>query len=55
MQDGTAIPAEEAGAWLRKNQPEISLRWEAADEHDEDAYQRLLRLLFSPRTGTPTP
>lgn len=55
MQDGTAIPADEAGAWLRKNQPEVTIRWEAADEHDEDAYRRLLKLLFSPRADTAAP
>lgn len=55
MQDGTAIPADEAGAWLRKNQPKVTIRWEAADEHDEDAYRRLLKLLFSPRADTAAP
>jgi hypothetical protein len=59
MQDGKAIQAEEAGQWLRENladtpEPKISIRWDAADEHDEDAYRRLLKLLFSPRADTPT-
>lgn len=53
MQDGSAR-SEEAGAWLRENKPEISIRWDAADEHDEDAYRRLLELLFSPRADTGT-
>ncbi|MFF9268645.1 hypothetical protein [Streptomyces rochei] len=55
MQDGTAIPAEEAGAWLRKNQPSVSLRWTEIDTPDEDAYRRLLKLLFSPRADTAAP
>lgn len=55
MQDGERITADEAGAWLREHQPEVTIRWEAADEHDEDAYRRLLKLLFSPRTGTAAP
>lgn len=54
MQDGKAIPAEEAGQWLRTNKPEISIRWEAAEAHDEDAYRRLLKLLFSPRADSGT-
>ncbi|UQA91672.1 hypothetical protein [Streptomyces halobius] len=49
MQDGKVIPAEEAGAWLRKNKPEIDIRWTVNEEHDEDTYRRLLKLLFSPR------
>jgi hypothetical protein len=49
MQDGEAVPAEAAGEWLRTKRPEISIRWDAAEEHDEDAYRRLLKLLFSPR------
>lgn len=48
MQDGTEMPAEEAGEWLRQNNPEISISWEPAENQDEDAYWRLLRLLFSP-------
>jgi hypothetical protein len=46
--------SEEAGAWLRANKPEISIRWDKADEHDPDAYRRLLKLLFSPRADTGT-
>lgn len=53
MQDGESR-AEEAGKWLRKNRPEISLRWEEAGERDQDAYERLLKLLFSPRADTGT-
>ena len=53
MQDGERITADEAGAWLREHQPEVTIRWEAAGEHDEDAYRRLLKLLFSPRADTP--
>lgn len=52
MQDGNEIPAEEAGQWLRKNKPEISIRWGVSDEHDQDAYRRLLKLLFSPRADS---
>ncbi|NJP50113.1 hypothetical protein HCJ93_08515 [Streptomyces sp. SBST2-5] len=48
MQDGKDIPAEEAGQWLRQNNPDIRITWETAEEHDEDAYRRLLKLLFSP-------
>lgn len=55
MQDGDATPAEEAGEWLRKNKPEISIRWDVEEEHDPDAYGRLLRLLFSPRADGGTP
>ncbi|MFF3500464.1 hypothetical protein [Streptomyces sp. NPDC003247] len=54
MQDGDATRAEAAGEWLRKKKPEISIRWEKAEEHDPDAYERLLRLLFSPRADTGT-
>jgi hypothetical protein len=54
VQDGNAIPADEAGEWLRKNKPEISIRWKAGTEHDEDAYRRLLKLLFSPRADSGT-
>lgn len=51
MQDG-AIQAEEAGAWLREHKPQVSIRWDVNDEHDQDAYERLLKLLFSPRAGS---
>ncbi|MCX5374174.1 hypothetical protein OG613_08095 [Streptomyces sp. NBC_00015] len=36
------------------NKPENSIRWDAADEHDEDAFRRLLKLLFSPRADSGT-
>jgi hypothetical protein len=57
MQDGTSLPAEEAGQWLRENlrdtpEPKISMRWDVNDEHDEDAYRRLLKLLFGPRADS---
>jgi hypothetical protein len=53
--DGKAIQrAEEAGEWLRAKRPEISIRWTEAEDHDEDAYRRLLKLLFSPRVDTGT-
>ncbi|MFF3363616.1 hypothetical protein [Streptomyces misionensis] len=59
MQDGDAIRAEEAGEWLRKRfkdepEPKISIRWSANEAADEDAYGRLLKLLFSPRAGSGT-
>jgi hypothetical protein len=54
MQDGEAIPADAAGAWLRTNKPEISIRWETSDESDPDAYRRLLKILFSPRADSGT-
>ncbi|MEU5764928.1 hypothetical protein ABZ782_03275 [Streptomyces asoensis] len=54
MQDGDATRAEAAGEWLRTNKPEISIRWDAQEEHDEDAYRRLLKLLFSPRADNGT-
>ncbi|MFF4835123.1 hypothetical protein [Streptomyces sp. NPDC001315] len=52
MQDDGTIRAEEAGAWLRTRKPEISIRWDASEAADEDAYRRLLKLLFSPRAGS---
>jgi hypothetical protein len=52
MQDGTNLPGEEAGEWLKEHKPEVSIRWEAGDEQDQDAYRRLLKLLFAPRSGS---
>ncbi|MFF0200242.1 hypothetical protein [Streptomyces sp. NPDC005017] len=50
--DGGA--GEGAGEWLRKDRPEISIRWTEAAEHDPDTYGRILKLLFSPRADSGT-
>ncbi|MFK4187240.1 hypothetical protein ACI2L4_24995 [Streptomyces sparsogenes] len=51
MEDGAAIPADEANEWLKKRftddpHPRIDITWYPA-ESDDDAYHRLLRILFS--------
>jgi hypothetical protein len=57
MQDGSAIPAEEAGAWLRKNlkdKPDPKVNITFRDEvPDPVAYRRILEILFRPRTDEP--
>jgi hypothetical protein len=57
MQDGSAIPAEEAGAWLRehfKDDPEPRVDIIFRDEApDPVAYRRILEILFHPRTDEP--
>ncbi|WNM31317.1 hypothetical protein RKE30_13335 [Streptomyces sp. Li-HN-5-11] len=55
MQDGNAIPADEAGEWLRTNlkdkpDPKVTFRDEAPDPV---AYRRVLEILFHPRTDEP--
>jgi hypothetical protein len=55
MQDGAAIPADEAGEWLKKHfvddpEPRIDITWHPADP-DDVAYHKLLRILFSTRPG----
>lgn len=53
MEDGAAIPADEAGDWLKKHfiddpEPRIDITWRPA-EPNEDSYHRILRILFSTR------
>lgn len=57
MQDGSEIPADEAGRWLRENlkdapEPKVSIAFR--DEHpDPVAYRRILEILFSLRADRP--
>lgn len=56
MQDGASISGEDASAWLREHfagqaNPEISFTWAPDAVPDQGAYERLLEILFSPRTG----
>ncbi|MFF4020024.1 hypothetical protein [Streptomyces sp. NPDC001843] len=48
MQDGTALPAEEAGKWLREKEPEpkITLTWEVDPSPRPAQRARLLEILF---------
>lgn len=58
MQDGKAIPAKEAGEWLRKNlegrpDPKVSIEWTARPERDDAGFARFLAALFTPITDSP--
>lgn len=58
MQDGASISGDDASAWLRQHlagsaEPEIEISWDVKRKHDPDAYGRLLKLLFSPRSDRP--
>ncbi|MEV5959504.1 hypothetical protein AB0M11_38175 [Streptomyces sp. NPDC051987] len=53
MQDGNALPAEEAGEWLRSNlkdapEPKVSITF-TGEPVDATAYRRILEILFRPR------
>lgn len=52
MEDGRAIPAEEAGEWLREHfegtpEPKISIEWTVTEPNDL-AYAEVLGILFGP-------
>lgn len=56
MQDGTAIPAEAAGEWLRKHVKDapaarIDITWTVRDTPDPAALAWVLDTLFAPRPG----
>jgi hypothetical protein len=58
MQERAAIPADVAGEWLREHfaddtESKVEVAWTVNEEHDPDAYCRLLQLLFSPRPDSP--
>lgn len=60
MQDGTVIPAEEAGEWLREHfqddpapTVDIAMTWNVTDEPDDGSAQRLMEILFGPRPERP--
>ncbi|MEU6610394.1 hypothetical protein ABZ922_36010 [Streptomyces shenzhenensis] len=58
MQNGEAIPAEEAGEWLRQHfkddpAPRVDITFRN-EEPDLVAYRRVLEILFCPRTDTST-
>lgn len=60
MQDGKAVPADEAGEWLRKHSednphPEISIEWTVRKEPDDAGFARLLSALFTPLPDSPAP
>jgi hypothetical protein len=56
MRDDRAVDGDAAGEWLRTNitdpDRQISIRWDVNEERDQDAYGRLLKLLFSPRADS---
>jgi hypothetical protein len=53
MQDGDAIPAGEAGEWLRENitdpDAQISITWTVPEAPNPAALARVLDILFAPR------
>jgi len=58
VQNGAPIPGDDASAWLKRHfaddpAPEVSIRWDVNEEHDEGGYGRLLQILFSPRPDRP--
>lgn len=58
MQDGEAIPADEAGEWLRDrfrdgSEPKIEIAWTARQERDDAGFARLLSALFTPLPDGP--
>jgi hypothetical protein len=55
MQDGSAIPAEEAGAWLRDHfkddpAPRVSITWDVTEPNDA-VFLEVLDILFTPEPG----
>lgn len=55
MQDGSAIPAGEAGQWLRDHfkdgpEPHVSITWEITEPNDA-VFHEVLDILFTPESG----
>ncbi|MFG3509625.1 hypothetical protein ACGF5F_29455 [Streptomyces sp. NPDC047821] len=55
MQDGASISGEDASRWLREHfagqaEPDITFTWAADAAPDQGAYERLLEILFKPRS-----
>ncbi|MGV9850455.1 hypothetical protein ACWDWU_17055 [Streptomyces sp. NPDC003442] len=53
MKSGDAIPADEAGDWLKNHfaddpRPRIDITWRIRSEPDAAGFQRFLRALFTP-------
>lgn len=54
MQDGTEIPADQAGRRLRAKEPEARVIITFRNERpDAVAYRRILEILFRPRADRP--
>lgn len=56
MQDGSAIPADEAGAWLREHfkddpAPRVEITWEVTEPNDR-VFNEVLSILFGPEGDT---
>jgi hypothetical protein len=58
MQDGNAIPADRAGAWLRDHfqddpAPRVDITWTKREEADDAGFARFLSALFTPIPDAP--
>lgn len=54
MQDGTAIPADEAGAWLRKNQGDGVTVTIVPAKANPAVYREIQEILFGPEDVSQT-